>query len=214
MGKKLHMDEANEGSAVARAAEVLRGGGVIVFPTDSVYGIGCLATPGNPGFGRIFEIKHRERSQTLPWLVGAASDLVRYGWEVPEWGMRLARKFWPGALTIVVKASPAVPPEYLRDDGTVALRMPGSRFVLDLIARVGVPIANTSANTHGRDAAISGETVEARIVREADLTIDAGAAPLAVASTIVGCTGGEPRLLREGAVPRGEVERVLGRALA
>ena len=97
---------------VARVAESLRDGGVAVLPTDSVYGICCAATPGNPGHARIFDIKRRERTQTLPWFVADASDLARYGRDVSAWALRLAERHWPGALTIVVRASDEVPPEY------------------------------------------------------------------------------------------------------
>lgn len=209
---RVNQDHPEEG-ALRRATEVLAGGGVLVMPTDSVYGIGCAAREGNPGHGRIFAIKRRDRAQTLPWLVADLADLGRLGSDVPAWAHDLAGTFWPGALTLVVLASAEVPREYRRSgEGTIALRLPDSSLVRQLARRVGVPLATTSANTHGRVAATSGAGVEPRIVREADLTLDAGPAPLAVASTIVDCTGGVPRILREGALPTAEVLRVAGHA--
>ena len=113
MGAILATSQTNPSSEVVeRTSEVLRAGGVAVLPTDSVYGICCAATPENPAHGRIFDIKRRDRAQTLPWFVADAADLAVYGRSVPEWALRLAERHWPGALTIVVRASDAVPPEY------------------------------------------------------------------------------------------------------
>lgn len=199
---------------VERACDVLVGEGVLVMPTDSVYGIGCLASPGNPAYGRIFDIKRRERSQTLPWLVADVQDLDRYGRDVPASARRLAREFWPGALTLVVAASDAVSPEYVLPDGdggpgTIALRMPDSNLVRDMARGCGMPLAVTSANTHGEAAATSGSSIEPQIAEAADLVLDAGPAPVGVASTIVDCAHGAPRILREGAISRERVELVL-----
>lgn len=195
---------------VARAAEAARAGGVLVLPTDSVYGLACAATPGNPAHARIFDIKRRARTQTLPWFVADAADLSVYGEGVPAWALRLAEAFWPGALTLVVRASSAVPPEYAQpgtDGGpsTIALRVPGSELCRRLVRALGTPLAQTSANTHGAPAATSGHGVEPGIVAAADLVLDAGAAPVGVASTIVDATGAVPCVLREGALSAEEV---------
>lgn len=209
MGSVLQVSQTSPArSVVDEAVATLAFGGVLVLPTDSVYGIGCAATPANPGHERIFAIKHRERSQTLPWLVADASDLTRYAREVPDYAVRLAMRYWPGALTLVVRASDAVPKEYRAADGTVALRCPDSNLVRELVRKVGAPLATTSANTHGEAAAVSGSGVEERIVAEADLTLDAGPAPVGVASTIVGCAGETPVVFREGAIPASEVMAV------
>lgn len=192
-----------------RAADVLKDGGVLVMPTDSVYGIGCAALPDNPAHERIFEIKRRDRAQTLPWLVASPDDVARYGADVPEWAFELARAFWPGALTLVVEASEAVPEEYRRaDTQTIALRCPDSNLVRILCSLVGVPLATTSANTHGEAAATSGSGIEERIVEEADLVLDAGPAPVGTASTIVDCTGEGPKILREGPIRAEDIRRV------
>ena len=127
MGTVISVDQNRPTQDVIdRACDVLVGEGVLVMPTDSVYGIGCLASPANPALWRIFDIKHRDRTQTLPWLVADEEDLVRYGRDVPASARRLAAAFWPGALTLVVEAAGTVPPEYRGADGTIALRMPDS----------------------------------------------------------------------------------------
>lgn len=211
MSELVCCDQAHPGEAVvARVAAAFLADGVLVMPTDSVYGIGCAAVSGNPAHGRVFAIKRREPSQTLPWLVSDAADLERYGQGAPAWVRALARELWPGALTLVVRSSDEVPAEYRRKgDGTIALRMPDSNLVRLVARRVGCPLAVTSANTHGAPAPTSAEGLESRIVAEADLTIDGGACPAAVASTIVGVSAaGGPVVFREGAVPAGCVMRL------
>lgn len=209
MGAVITVDQAHPSAeVVARAAAVLRDGGVAVVPTDSVYGICCAAVPGNPAHGRIFEIKRRDRAQTLPWFVADPADLLRYGRNVPAWALRLAEAHWPGALTLVVRASDEVAPEYAQpapDGATIALRVPESELCRALVRALGRPLAQTSANTHGAPAATSGHGVEPGIVDAVDLTLDGGAAPVGVPSTIVDATGPEPRILRLGALPAADV---------
>lgn len=209
MGAVLHASQVNpDGPTVARAAATLRDGGVVVLPTDSVYGICCAATPGNPAHGRIFDIKRRDRAQTLPWFVADVDDLARYGLDVSARALRLAERLWPGALTIVVRASAEVPPEYAQpgDGGaTIALRVPASDLDRAVVRALGVPLAQTSANTHGAPAATSGSGLDPAIVATADLVLDAGPAPVGVASTIVDATSDELRILRAGALDEAEV---------
>lgn len=208
MGSILKVDQSNPAREVLdEAVATLAFGGVLVMPTDSVYGIGCAATPNNPAYERIFTIKHRDRTQTLPWLVADASDLLTYGKDVPTYAIELAMRYWPGALTLVVNASEAVPEEYRAQDGTIALRCPNSNLVRQLARKAGAPLATTSANTHGEAAPTSGNGIENRIIEEADLTLDAGPAPVGIASTIVSCLNPEPLILREGALSRSEVLR-------
>ncbi len=206
----IKVDQAIPSRDVVReVSRVLVNGGVVIMPTDSVYGIGCAAFPANSAHERIFDIKQRDRAQTLPWLVADPIDLQAYGAEVPAWGFELASELWPGALTLVVRASSLVPREYVQEDGgTIALRCPDSRLVRELAREVGVPLATTSANTHGAPSATAGEAVEKRLLAMADLTIDSGDAPLAVASTIVDCTGPEPIVLREGAIPAAQIMHI------
>ncbi len=206
MGRILTVDQSFPArSAVDEAVAVLERGGVLVMPTDSVYGIGCAATPNNPGHERIFQIKRRARTQTLPWLIADAGDLMRYAAALSPQAVELAAAFWPGALTLVVRASDEVAPEYRSADGTIALRLPDSNLVREIARRSGCALATTSANAHGDAAAISVETVDRRIVAAADLILDGGPAPLAIASTIVSCTDAEPQMLREGAIPRSRI---------
>lgn len=213
MGSIVAVDQNHPSESVLeQALDVLRNKGVLVMPTDSVYGIGCAAFSNNPAHPRIFAIKQRDRAQTLPWLVGANDALHRYGKNVPHWMDDLVKTFWPGALTLVVPASDEVAPEYRNaQDNTIGLRMPASSLVCTLSLRLGIPLATTSANTHGAPSPTNAHELEERIVAAADLTLDAGPAPKGVASTVVSCdTTGHPRILREGFLSRAQILEVAG----
>ena len=212
MREYIKVDQMNpEASVVSLAVEVARQGGVLIMPTDSVYGIGVAATPQNPGHKRVFEIKQRPSTQTLPWLVGSKSDLQKYAHITHDWAYKLVDAYWPGALTLVVTASENVPDEYvLPDNRTIALRMPNSPLVCQIAQQLGCPLATTSANTHGAPSAVDGCGLEDCLIEQADLTLDGGPAPLAIASTIVDCTGDEPRILREGALSTKDILATAG----
>ena len=114
MGEYIKVDQMNpDASVVSLAVEVVRRGGVLIMPTDSVYGIGAAAIPQNPGHKRIFEIKQRPSTQTLPWLVGSKSDLQKYAHITHSWANKLVEAYWPGALTLVVTASENGPDAYV-----------------------------------------------------------------------------------------------------
>ncbi len=196
-------------AAVEEAASVLRAGGVVVLPTDTVYGVSQAVAANPGGVARLFAIKRRDPAKTVPWLVAAPEDLGRYGARVPAFAFRLAEALWPGGLTLVVPASAEVPAAYRAADGTVALRMPASSFVRAVARVAGSPLAATSANTSGRPAPTSFEGLEGRIVAEADLVVDGGATPDAQASTVVSCLGARPSLLRTGAVSEVAIREAL-----
>ena len=201
MSKVVHIDQENPSAeAINLAATVLREGGIVVFPTETVYGIGASAG-SCIGPQEIIDIKARSKSKPLPWLVEDDQALEKYGVEVPAYAHSIAEKFWPGALTIVVKAAAVVAPEFRDDRGTVALRCPDHEVVMELIQASGGPIITTSANTAGLPPAGSFEELEARIIASADLTLDGGETKHGVASTVVDCTGPEPVITREGAIP-------------
>lgn len=200
------------------AADCLTAGGLALVPTETVYGVGVaisafaanLETPGpDTGYGRIFTLKQRELTQTVPWLVDGPAALERYGKDVPHSICALAEKLWPGALTLVVPAADDVPSFMRAADGTVALRASASPVVQELIARCGSPLAVTSANTHGKPAPISFDEVEPRILAGVDIAIDAGETPCRDASTIVAVRDGELQILREGALAVREIRAVL-----
>jgi len=200
MTKHHHVDPENPSAEVINlAATVLRDGGIVVFPTETVYGLGALA---DSKFGphEIFEVKVRPVGLPIPLLVETEDALDTWGKDVPEYAHNLAREFWPGAVTLVVKASDRVPRDFRATDGTIGLRSPDHEVVLELLAASGGPIFATSANTHGNPAPGSFDEVEPRIIAAADMVLDGGETQHQVASTVVLCTGPEPVIVREGAV--------------
>jgi tRNA threonylcarbamoyl adenosine modification protein (Sua5/YciO/YrdC/YwlC family) len=208
MSKVIHIDpEAPSAEAINLAASVLRDGGIVIFPTETVYGIGAAAT-SCIGPQEIVDIKMRPASKPLPWLVETEAALDTYGTEVPEYAHRLAARFWPGPLSLVVKASKRVGKDFVDDRGTVALRAPDHEVVQELIRASGGPIITTSANTSGKHAPASFDELEPRIVAAADLTLDGGETRHGIASTVVDCTGAEPVIVRDGAVPATEIAEV------
>ena len=199
-------------------ADALRAGALALLPTETVYGVGvcvgaysaCGETPGpQTGYGRIFTLKHRDVAQTVPWLVGGSEDLDRFGRDVAPQIRALASAFWPGALTVVVKASPLVPAFMRAADNTGALRASASPVIQYLVRACGSPLAVTSANTHGAPAPDSFAAAEERIVAGVDVAVDAGRTTCRDASTIVAVRDGEPVILREGAISAGEIRAAL-----
>lgn len=209
---------------VAGVANELCAGGLALLPTETVYGVGVSVAAfagGDPalaelpapdsGYRRIFSLKHRDLSQTVPWLVGGADALDAYGVGVDPRARALAEAFWPGALTIVVRASDAVPPFMQAADGTVALRASASPVILELVRACASPLAVTSANTHGHPAPAAFSDVEPRILDGVDAAVDAGATRCRDASTIVSFASGELEILRQGALPAEKIHEALGR---
>lgn len=194
---------------LADAEAVLQNNGVVVMPTDSVYGIGCAATPNNPAYQRIFEIKKRNLVQTLPLLIADSQDLAQVAQDLQPWAQRLAEAFWPGALTLIVKASEVVPAEYQREDGTIAVRIPDSNLVRGLARSVG-PLAVTSANTHGEPAPATSDEIERRIADASDLTLAAGPTKAGASSTIIDATLAAPKIVREGPITAEAIVSILG----
>ncbi len=202
-----HTSQSKPDKAVVDAtAEILLEDGVAVIPTDSVYGIACAVKDDSQGYSRIFDIKRRPSSMKLPWLIADKEQLFEFSESVPEWAVHLADKLWPGALTLIVKASSKVPGEFKAADGTIALRMPDSNFVRELIREIGCPLAATSANVHGKPSAISGDDLDCNLTSQVDIVVNAGDAPVAIESTIVDCTKETPTIVRHGALSAPTIE--------
>jgi tRNA threonylcarbamoyl adenosine modification protein (Sua5/YciO/YrdC/YwlC family) len=201
MSKTYRIDaESPNAEVINLAATVLRDGGLVVFPTETVYGIGALAD-SKFGAQEIFEVKVRPLDMPLPWLVENEDALDTYGVDVTDYAHRLAHEFWPGPLTLVVRASGRVGRDFRAPDGSVALRSPSHEVVIELLQAAGGPIIATSANTSGNPAPGTFADVEVRIVHAADLSLDGGETEHQQASTVVLCTGDRPVVLREGAIP-------------
>ena len=193
--------------AIRQAAEIISRGGVAAFPTDTVYGIGAHINSAS-AVKRIYVIKGREEIKPLQLLLASIQEIDRVAIEIPDEARALAEAFLPGGLTIVLKKSPSVPGLVTAGLDTVAVRVPGHPVCLELVKAVGAPIAATSANLSGRPSAIDAQEVRSQLGSQVDIIIDGGPAPLGMDSTIIDLTQNPPKLLREGAVPRGAVLRV------
>ena len=212
MGRVLRVSwDEPEPSVIADAADALRSGGVAVVPTDTVYGVAQSVGATPDGAAGLFALKRRPHDKAIPWLVADASALGVYGTDVPAYARALARELWPGGLTLVVRASDAVPPAYLGPDGTIALRMPAAPPVVALSCELGCPLATTSANTSGVPAVDAFSELEARIVEGAAVALD-DAKPHhgTQASTVVVCTDAHaPGIAREGAIPAAQIMEIV-----
>ena len=181
----------------------LKAGGVVVFPTDTLYGVG-VDVFNIPALRRVFALKGRPLGLALPVLVSAWEQVGSVAKDIPELGCRLAQRFWPGPLTLVLSRSDRLPNLVTGGLDTVAVRMPDHPIPLAMAREFGGPITGTSANPSGEADLLTLEAVEAQLGRGVDYGVDyiirCGPAPAGVPSTVVDVTNGTPRLIREGAL--------------
>jgi len=196
------------------AAHIIRAGGLVAFPTETVYGLGADARSGE-AVARIFEAKGRPRFNPLIVHVGDISQAEIYA-EFAQNARRIAEVFWPGPLTLVLRRRPDAALADLVSAGlpTVALRVPSHPVARALIEAAGVPIAAPSANASGRVSATTARHVAADFGDSIDFILDGGPSMEGVESTIIGFVASGPMLLRKGALPRESIEAVLETALA
>lgn len=198
-------EEREEG--LEEAAGAVRRGELVVLPTDTVYGVGADAfSPG--AIDALLAAKGRDRSMPVPVLVSSPAMLDALVDEMPEPGKALTERFWPGALTLVVRHTSHLVWDLGDSKGTVAVRMPDSEIAQDLISRTG-PLAVSSANRSGHPAAT--EMMDARLQLGAAVSVylDGGRSKEAIASSIVDITGASPRLLRTGALSADTLREVV-----
>ena len=201
------------GKDIERAVAVLKSGGLVAFPTETVYGLGADAS--DPAAVRkIFEAKGRPATHPVIVHLADAVQLANWAREIPEGARRLARKFWPGPLTIILKRAPKVSDLVTGGQDTVALRVPSHPVAQQLLARFGGGIAAPSANRHGRVSATTAEHVRREFGAAVDCVLDGGEARIGIESAIVDLSGGAPTLLRPGWITAAEIEAALGAALA
>lgn len=199
-------DEREAG--IAAAAGMIRSSRLVVFPTDTVYGLGCDAFD-SLAVQALLNAKGRGRNMPLSVLVGSWSTVDGLVLSVPQQARDLIEAFWPGGLSLVLPHAPSLAWDLGDTRGTVMIRMPLHPVVLELLREVG-PIAQSSANISGQPPATTVEQARAQLGDSISVYLDGGPAGEAVPSTIVDLTGENPRLLRVGAVSRGEITEVLG----
>lgn len=194
----------------SRVAAYLREGGLVAHPTETVYGIGCALRAD--ALARLARLKRRGTPRPFLLLVRGAQDVPGLEWT--EEAQRLARAFWPGPLTLVLRATHAdYPAEVVGEGGTVAIRASPHPAVLAVLSELGEPITSTSANLPGEPPAATADAVRAVLAAlapgEPVCILDVGPLPPSPPSTVLAVTGGRPRLLRAGAVPVDELRQVV-----
>ena len=194
---------------IRNAVEVLRQGGLVAYPTDTLYGLGAHAFL-KEAVDRVFVAKGRQGQKAVPLLISSFQDLRLVVDDVPELAVALAGRFWPGALTLIVRRSAVVLSEVTGGGSKVAVRVPAHPVPRELVRRLGAPITGTSANRSGGPNPVSADDVRAQLGALVDLIIDGGPCPGNLPSTVVDVTGERPVLVREGVVSRYEVEEVCG----
>ena len=195
---------------IAAAAKILRDGGLVGIPTETVYGLGANALDG-AAVKRIFEAKGRPQDNPLIIHVTGQQWLPRYCADVPPLAYVLARKFWPGPLTMILKRRPIIPDETTAGLDTVAVRCPNHPVTLAIIREAGIPIAAPSANLSGRPSCTTAQDVLEDMDGRISGVVDGGPCAVGVESTILDLTCDPPRLLRPGGLPLEDLERLIGK---
>ncbi|MGC8594165.1 MAG: L-threonylcarbamoyladenylate synthase [Candidatus Kryptoniota bacterium] len=202
MGKKVL--ESSQALSATAAAQAILNGGVIIYPTETVYGLGANAL-NIEAVEKVFEIKQRDRSKPILVLVPDEESLDDLVMEVPEVARLLIRVFWPGALTLVFKAAPVVSPILTANSGKIGIRLSSSEFCKRLLNICKIPITSTSANLSGEPNPTSIDEINKTVRDAVDLIIDGGSLESGKPSTVVDVSSGEVRLVREGVINFDEI---------
>lgn len=205
MAERIKVDPEKPAlEAIELAVSILKGGGVVVYPTDTLYGLGTDAT-NVEAVKKIFEIKGRAYSQPLPVLILGVDMLYRFADDVPEVAIKLAENFWSGALTIIVWA------KRLKHLGSekVGFRAPAHKVPLEIIRFLDSPLVGTSANLTELSGADDPDEIKQQIGERVDLMLDCGKLPLSRPSTVIDATEHPPRIIRAGAVEIKNIEKFL-----
>ena len=194
---KTEIISASLSEAIARALQILQAGGLVAFPTDTVYGVGALALDGK-AVESIYNAKDRPVEKAIPVLIGDLEDLEKVGSDIPDAAHRLASRFWPGPLTIVVPKRSDLP-EAVSATATVGVRVPDHEVARALLRAAG-PLAVTSANISGMQSPVTAQEVYEQLAGRIELILDGGQTPGGVPSTLVDCTTSAIKILREGPI--------------
>lgn len=199
--------------AIDDAITILRRGGLVAFPTETVYGLGADAE-NSQAVARIFAAKGRPTNHPVIVHIGHMDLLQRLAADIPPSAVRLAQHFWPGPLTLILKRSTCVPDAVTGGQNTVGLRMPDHPVARALLAAFGGGLAAPSANRFGRLSPTTAAHVQAELGASVDYVLDGGPCRVGIESTVLDLSGVHPRLLRPGAITAAEIEAVLGEPLA
>jgi tRNA threonylcarbamoyl adenosine modification protein (Sua5/YciO/YrdC/YwlC family) len=201
-------DPGQRQAGIASAISALKGGRLVVLPTDTVYGIGADAFDGT-AVAALLAAKGRGRDMPVPVLVGSWHTIDGLVYSVPDTARELIQAFWPGALSLVVRQAPSLQWDLGDAHGTVMLRMPLHPIAIELLREVG-PMAVSSANVSGRAAAVTAADAHEQLADLVEVYLEGGPSAQQAASTIVDLTDTQPRVLREGPVTAAAIADVLG----
>ena len=182
-----------------KAVDALLAGKAVIFPTDTVYGLGVSVKHART-LKAIYDLKKRDAGKPIAWLVDGVGALDEYGVDVPDRARALAAQHWPGALTIIVRANGNVPDEFRSGWGTIGLRMPDCKTTLELIKSVGSPLATSSANISGNPDSSSANSIDESLLDKVAAVVLDDASSGGVASTVIDCSQGKTVIVRQGAI--------------
>ena len=201
--------DAPGAAAIRDAAATLRRGGLVAFPTETVYGLGADAS--NPAaVARIYAVKRRPPGHPVIVHIGGVAQLNRWAREIPEHAAKLAARFWPGPLTLVLRRAVGVGDELTGGQETIGLRVPGHPIALELLREFGGGIAAPSANRFGRISPTTTDHVRKELGSDVDLILEGGACDIGIESTIVDVSRGRPVVLRPGRIGEDDIAKTLG----
>jgi L-threonylcarbamoyladenylate synthase len=211
--RKMQVGRVNQSNSdlekqIKKAISILKKGGVVAYPTDTVYGLGACMTD-TAAVDRIFQVKGRPKGMALPVLLADKVQMESIVISVPLSARRLADEFFPGALTIILPKSDIVPDIITGGGRTVAFRIPDHRVPLALIEGLDKPIVGTSANLSGQPSALTAAEVQAQIGDKIDMVIDGGRCPGGVESTVIDLSGKKPVIRRQGAISFEKLRKIL-----
>ena len=194
---------------VERGISILRHGGIVAYPTDTVYGLGACANL-HRAVERVYQVKERPRNMPFPLLLADTAQIARVADPVPPVAWLLIHNFLPGSLTIVLHKSNSVPDIITAGEATIAIRIPAHPVPIALVEGLGTPIVGTSANLSGKPSPLTADEVYSQLGDKIDMVINGGRCLGGKESTIVDMTGETPVIIREGAISREKLEQVCG----
>ncbi|MFQ6069725.1 MAG: L-threonylcarbamoyladenylate synthase [Candidatus Aminicenantales bacterium] len=190
------------------AARVLRKKGIIAYPTDTFYGLGadCFSPQA---VKKVYALKRRETRKPISIVIPDVKEVRKVAVDIPPFFRVITDRFWPGPLTIVLRASPAIPGELCGEERKVGVRVPALEWLRQLLREAGFPITATSANISGQEVCTTAEEIAAVLKGKIELIIDAGRISHTAPSTVIDLTSEKPRILREGAISSAALKDLL-----
>lgn len=213
MARIVKVDSAEpREETIEEAARIIKAGGLVAFPTETVYGLGADAL-NQEAVRRIFEVKRRPFGKPLSILIGNKEELSKYVQEVPQAAEILIEKFWPGPLTLIFKSSLLMPNAVKGQNNTIGIRLPDCKIASKIIQAAGVPLACPSANLSGSSPPTKASEVAKDLGERIDLLLDGGETEIGVASTVLDLTTSPRTILREGVLKGEEIEEIIEKVL-